>query len=1052
MKPVYIKMSAFGSYAGEETVDFTEVNHGIFLITGDTGAGKTTIFDAITYALYDQTSGGKRDGEMMRSQFAKDDIRTFVELKFIYRGETYIITRSPRQERISKRKNKDGEYTRTWDQPSVELILPDGMPFRGKIKETNQKIIDIIGLDVNQFTQIAMIAQGDFLKLLHAPSKERKEIFAKIFNTRVYWRIEEELKASAKLIYGKLEDNRKDILREMDHVQCMEGSAYAEEWSTMPHFSESNPEQQIEILQHIIEEAKQKEDSILREQKENQANLNLVITELNQAEETNQLFTALEKEQNRKAILDAKAEEMESVKTQKELAKKAAIIEPMERAYVSKEKERKSCEQRIAKIKYWLEGSDELLEQKRQLFEAAEAEYKSLNPELAATISRITDLLPKYQELEEMNAEFDKVSCKRQSVREELDAISEQIDSITETQNKLITEQQKLKAAAESLQVLVSSVERLRDRKESLEALLSILQALQQYRIAYQAAVQEYSLAEAAAHEKRKQYDHIYQKFIEDQAGILAHELEEGCPCPVCGSTSHPQKAVFTGGGVSQKELQRAKSEKETAEKELEQKKDAMHQASQSYENQKVKAELEGRRCIGSEFNADHITIEEMKEIISVCKEQLISETEKKINAVSAKQDYEKNEASLIQLKENLESNMQKKEIAADALKEIEIKLAELAADIKNRKSSLIYETKLAAEEELAAVRARTQSLETAVADASKSYRSMLEEANQKQGNLKTEEASLIRLSKEEAKPRDDFEQELRKQGFTDLTTYHSAILTRAQLEELENTYQNYREELLQVEISLQHYMAQTSGKTKLQTASMIEKKAELEAVRSKLENLAKSVFGLRSRNEIVIKNVEKLYEIRKNLKEEYSVIHRLESTATGRAGQKRLNFQTYIQRRYFNSILNEANKRLFVMTNGQFILKCRSMEDLANQGEVGLDLDVYSMLNDQTRDVKTLSGGESFMAALAMALGMADIIQHTAGRIHIDTMFIDEGFGSLSDETRMQAINILNELSEGKRLIGIISHVTELKAQIGTKLLVTKTDKGSRVKWEISD
>jgi DNA repair protein SbcC/Rad50 len=1052
MKPVYVKMSAFGSYASEETVDFTDVNHGIFLITGDTGAGKTTIFDAITYALYDQTSGGKRDGEMMRSQFADDDVRTFVELKFIYNGETYIITRSPRQERNSKRKNKDGDYTKTLDQPGVELIMPDGMPYRGKIKETNQKIIDSIGLDVNQFTQIAMIAQGDFLKLLHAPSKERKEIFSKIFNTRIYWRIEEELKNSAKSIYGKLEDNRKDILREMDNVQCINGSNYEVEWNTMTRFSESNPELQITIVQQIVNEAKQKEGNVTKELNENQAALSLVITELKQAEETNKLFTALEKEQSSKAVLDSKADEMESLKNKKDSAKKASIVEPKEKAYLNKQEERKSCDKRIADIKEWLEKSNVILENRRRISEAAEAEYKRLNPELATRISKINDFLPKYQLLEEMNDAFDAISKNRQSTQEDFDTISENIKNITESQNKLNSEQQSLKSVAESLQLLSQLVERLGDKKASLENLLTVMQTLQKYKKAYQDAEQECNIAEAAAREKSDHYDSIYQKFIEGQAGILAHELKEGCPCPVCGSTSHPQIASFTDGGISQKDLQKAKNEKETAEKALENRKNAMHQAKQSFENQKVKAELEGKRCVNLEFDVDQITTDDIKEIIIECTEQFNSETEKKNKAVIAKQSFERNEAELKQLKENLEANLQKKESAATALKEVEIKSAEASINIKNMKASLIYETKQAAEEELAASKARTQILETAVADSSKSYQVMLEETNQKQGNLKTEETGLIRLSEEETKLQKDFDQELLRQGFTDMDAYHSSIMSAAKIDELDQTYQKYREEVIQVDISLKHFMDLTAGKTKVHTASMDEKKSELETAKSQLDELAKSVFGIRSHNEKVIENVVKLYEVRKKMKGEYSIINRLETTATGKAGLKRLNFQTYIQRRYFNSILSEANKRLFIMSNGQFILKCRNMEALSNQGEVGLDLDVYSMVNDQTRDVKTLSGGESFMAALAMALGMADIIQNTAGSIHIDTMFIDEGFGSLSDETRMQAINILNGLSEGKRLVGIISHVSELKAQIGTKLIVTKNDKGSKVKWEICE
>ena len=402
MKPIYVKMSAFGSYAGEETVDFAEVNHGIFLITGDTGAGKTTIFDAITYALYDQTSGGKRDGEMMRSQFAAEEVRTYVELKFIYNGEIYRITRSPRQERISKRKNKEGEYTTTVDQPTVELIMPDGLPFYGKIKETNQKIVDIIGLDVNQFTQIAMIAQGEFLKLLLAPSKERKEIFAKIFNTRIYWRMEEELKNRAKAIYVKLEDNRKDIIRDLENIQYIQNSTYEAAWAVMPRFIESNPESQLALITQMIVEAKQKEEEIAKEIVDNQRDLNLVITELQQAEEVNKLFTALEQLQNRKAELSIRHNDMEAIRSKIASAKKAAVIEPKERAFLNKQKEHKEAILRIQNIKEGLENNNKVLEDRRQKNEATEAEYKKQSPLLAAKISKLNELLPKYQLLDQI--------------------------------------------------------------------------------------------------------------------------------------------------------------------------------------------------------------------------------------------------------------------------------------------------------------------------------------------------------------------------------------------------------------------------------------------------------------------------------------------------------------------------------------------------------------------------------------------------------------------------------------------------------------------------
>jgi len=1052
MKPIYVKMSAFGSYAGEVTVDFGSLDHGIFLITGDTGAGKTTIFDAICYALYDQTSGGRRDGEMMRSQYASDNVRTYVEFKFSYKGDIYTVIRYPRQERISKRRNKDGEFSKTIDQAGVELIMPDGMPYRGKIKEINQKIVEIIGLDANQFTQIAMIAQGEFLKLLLAPSKERKEIFARIFNTRIYARIEDELKEMAKGINARLEDNRRDIVRETESVYCIPGSIYEEAWTRMPRFSESNPDELLAVIRQINEEARQKEKEINEQLTDKQNSLNLILTELKQAEDTNRLFDNLSQLLSRKELLAAKKDEMEGIRLKIDTAKRAAIVEPKEQAFQSKKKELAECNRRIINIKEWLESNSHTLQERKKESELREAEYKEKNPLLASAVSRINELLPKFEQLEELGVQLEHCRKIKDSFQKNYDIINESIIKDEKLQAELSQEQVKLKTAAEDLLSLSQSVERLAERKSSLDNLLAAMQTMQKLKLAYEFSVAQYKEAQANAARKAEYYESVYKKFIEGQAGILAHELKEGCPCPVCGSTSHPKPASLTDTGISQQELELAKRACEDAGKELEKKKEAMHLAGQQYEKQKAIAELEGKRSIGTDFDADTISIEEIKAALNVCQLRLLEETEKKKQAEAAKKAYDDNELRLMQLKERLEKNRQNKEKAAQALKDAEIRLTEVTAQIKNLQDSLIYETREAATRELAATRQRMQQLEQAMTSSARSYQMLLEKTNEMQGNLKAEETTAGRLAQELAYLKEDFENELARQGFADLAAYHSSIMSAAQISELEAVYQQFREELISIESSISHYMELTKGKERIKTDLLEEKKIELEAEAKKLDDMAKSVYGIRSRNDAILNKLQELYEIRQKLKKEYSVISRLEATATGKAGPKRINFQTYIQRRYFNSILNEANKRLYTMSNGQFILKCRDIEDLANQGEVGLDLDIYSLVNDQSRDVKTLSGGESFMAALAMALGMADVIQNTAGRVHIDTMFIDEGFGSLSDEARMQAIKILQGLTEGKRLVGIISHVTELKAQIGTKLVVTKTSKGSQVKWEIMD
>jgi exonuclease SbcC len=1052
MKPIYIKMSAFGSYAGEETVDFTDVNHGIFLITGDTGAGKTTIFDAITYALYDETSGGKRNGEMMRSQYAKDDNRTYVEMKFIYNGEIYQINRSPRQNRISKKKNKDGEYTITVDQPNVELILPDGMPYMGKMKETNQKIIEIVGLDVNQFTQIAMIAQGDFLKLLHAPSKERKEIFTKIFNTRIYWRIEDELKTRTKAMYGMLEDNRKDIERELRDIKCIEGSAFSSQWSETSNFSESDSDKQFELINQIIEEAKVKEDEINGNLEINQKEIDKVLADMKQAEEINKLLRSLEHAQKKKDDLDRKKPEMNEVLLQMEAGKKAMQVEPKEAAFLEKQKDRTDCSHRIAEIRTWLDNNRSVLERFRISKEEAESRFRSKSPELSTKISKINELLPKFEQLEEKIAIRNSLEEKRNKAKTKLVTINDRIRKSKEHQNLLISQQEELKTISDQSAALEQSVEKLTDRNKALEGLLDIISRLKAHRITYEKAEKEYLASVTACTEKTHLYEMMYEQFIEGQAGMLAATLAEGSPCPVCGSTSHPSIATSADTIISQRELQIGKREMDTAGKTKQDSYDAMQMAKQRYENDRNLADHEGKKVIDSLFQVEAITEPELQSVLTEGKNKLDTEIAKKVKAEKAKKQYDANEVELKQLTDALKTLEEEKEAANETQQELLILLTTAETEIMSLKEALLYENKEIAVTELSAAGETLKELENTMLVTAENYQTLLQESTEKQGKLKAEEGNFTRITEETRIAEEAFFNEITNQSFSDIRGYHSARMTPRRMEELNRFYQSYREEVIENNTNLKNFTEQTVGKMIVRTDEIEARKKELEAVKKRLSEESKAVYGIRTRDEAVYGKVTKLQKDRRIAREEYVILYRLDATANGKLSHRHINFQTYIQRRYFNSILHEANKRLYTMSNGQFILKCRDVADLSGQGEVGLDLDVYSMVTDQTRDVKTLSGGESFMASLSMALGMADIIQNTAGKIHIDTMFIDEGFGSLSDETRMLAINILNELSEGKRLVGIISHVTELKAQIDTKLVVTKGDKGSKARWEIGE
>jgi exonuclease SbcC len=987
----------------------------------------------------------------MRSQYANDDVPTYVEFKFLYRGKTYIINRSPRQNRRSKRRNKEGEYTITTDQPRVSLIMPDGQIYKGNIRETNQKIIEIIGLDVNQFTQIAMIAQGDFLKLLHASSKERKEIFGKIFNTKIYWLIEEELKRRASAISATLEDNKKAINRELENVQCIKDSRLTEKWQDMKQFMESDSDKQLELIELIISEAKERENEINNSIQKNQEELEKINSKLMQAKDINNLFEALELAHKKKEELDLRKDQMDLVWQQIDRGKKALQVEPKEASYLNKQRELSECSKRIEDLKAWLEKNEAKLAMLKKEKEDKEKEYKKKSPILASKISNINELLPKYEQLDKMTSEIKSLKEIKAITEEKYDKADKNVNKTKENKENLIKEQEELKSLADRYTHLELTVKNLDEKINSLKSLINLIKQMKSLLANYNQGEKDYKAADEDYDLKCKHYENLYHNFIEGQAGILATSLEEGSPCPVCGSTSHPNKAVATDLLIDESKLREAKKQMDEAAKLRQAKNEVLQKAEQEYKVKRNLVEHEGKRIVAASFNPDQVNIESLQTMLAKEEEKLQALTTEKNQAKAAGDKYTAYQTQLKDLEAALESYNKEKEEANKALGEVAVSLTKTETITNSLKEALVYENKSHALNELAAAKEQMEKLDKAKAKIADEYQAMVEVASNKKGNLKAEEKSFIRLTEEVRSFKEAFYNELEKQGFSSVEDYHKSLISSQKIEELSQSYQSYRDEIIENDTNLKNYTMQTQGKSRIETKDLENRKSQLTKVKTELEDDGKYVYGIIKRNQEIYDKLTKLIADRKKTKNTYGTISRLSDTANGKLSKRHINFQTYIQRRYFNMILAEANKRLYTMSNNQFILKCRDMEDLSGQGEVGLDLDVYSMVNDQVRDVKTLSGGESFMAALSMALGMSDIIQNTAGRIHIDTMFIDEGFGSLSENTRMQAIKILNDLSGGKRLVGIISHVTELKAQIETKLLVTKGEKGSRARWEIS-
>lgn len=885
MRPIRLTMSAFGSYSAVEVIDFTKVQGGLFLITGDTGAGKTTVFDAITYVLYDRTSGGARDGNMMRSQYASGDTDTYVEYVFSYRGKEYTVRRNPEYMRTGKRKNADGSVRLVKETAKVSLLMPGGTEFRGRKREVDQKIEEIIGLDAGQFTQIAMIAQGDFLRLLHAGSRDRKKIFSRIFQTGIFWHVQEELKEKGKVLYAGLKENEADIKREMERVD--ESAAWisaagesgdsgtADVWRELTVQDMPAAKEVIRALEGIINEGRKNEKRLSDEEEKLRTESDRILADIEKKQETNRLFELLEQAVEKEQLLKEQQEKYNEMKTEAGKGERAERARALEIQALRTKKECENTECDIRAQLEWQEqhGSDE--QRFREEAVRQEERFNILQGRLQEQIVRLREMLPRYAGVRRLRTE-----CEKQA--EEMSRCMEECRRASEN------------------------------------------------------------------------YEDKYSRFFAGQAGLLAKDLEEGVPCPVCGSVHHPRKAKISADAPGEKELEEAKKHRDRAES---------VRASVLEAYQKVKAELAA----------------------------------------------EESALGGVQLTEQ------------EAKKQAE----ELQERIREEKGKLDK--------------------------AHEMHTKSIEESRRRAGLLESLKAQKTGLEKRFREEQEAFYEEIRRQRFEDQNEYRDAKQWIGKWQEKDRMVRKYENELLQCSAQVQTLQRQTEGRRRedLETDRIRQKEiaAALKVKRDEgLEIHGKNTANIKARDKL-----RRLFASQQELRDRYEMIGNLSRTANGNlSGSVKLDFETYVQRKYFRQIIQAANRRLARMTSNEFILQCREISELSSQGQSGLDLDVYDLVTDSVRDVKSLSGGESFMAALSMALGLADIVQNTAGAVSLETMFVDEGFGSLDDSARERAVQILKELAGEKGLVGIISHVNELKEQIDWKLNITKNEHGSHASWSL--
>ena len=712
MKPLKLTMSAFGSYAGKNVIDFTGQQQGIFLITGDTGAGKTTIFDAITYALYNQTSGGERNGNMMRSQYAQPEAETYVELEFLYRGQTYRVRRNP-DYKITKTL-KNGKIREQKVPHSVELTLPDGTVFPEKKNATDAKIIEILGLTADQFSQIVMIAQGDFLKLLYTKSDERKMIFSKLFRTDIYWKIQENLRRKSMEMDERIQENDRAFEQEKSRIIPL-------------------PESEELPLDELVERLRERVKDALKEQNLRRANVEELNKKITKYEEINKLFVSLEKIRRTGKELEARQAESKERRQQIENARKADKVLVAEQQNLRQQQAVEQSAQAIAKMTETLADHQEMFETLKTQLQEAEAKQKREAADTQKKMLALEQSFPSYEALQ--NARSEEQQAKK--VWEDLGKTSEESFHKKEAGIAALKEQQK-----------------------------------QQEQVVEQTK-KNWEQTSLSASESAKHYEHMYEAFLKEQAGILAENLSAGCPCPVCGSTVHPDPAKLSDHAVTELEVEQAKKTRAAAEE----KRDLAHAAFETEKTEKQKL-------------AQAVEKEEADFVLA----QTIAKQQRK----EAEQNY--------------------------------VSLQKIAEQIREK---LVYPSLAEAKKQYAAMQKALEAAEQEIAKKRQKVSELAEAMNTLKGQKLAEEENQKTAKKLAVKTEKEYAKLLEKSGFVSEETYHLAILPERSRSKLEREEKEYESQCLRQQSEQKLLEKQVSGKTYTDTTELNEQlKAEKQALK----------------------------------------------------------------------------------------------------------------------------------------------------------------------------------------------------------------------------
>lgn len=1075
MKPQKLTMQAFGSYGKKTKIDFSRLKQNLFLVSGDTGAGKTTIFDAIVFALYGEASSGsnKKDGTELQSQYAKEYLEPYVELVFEEQNTNesgvYTVRRSPRHVRPKKRGTGTIEVS-----AQVSLIMPDGSEYPQK--EINKKLEEIVGLTKSQFMQVAMIAQGEFMELIRARSDEKKVIFRKLFQTEFYQKLTEELATRRKekqIVMGQI---RTICQTQAGYIVIPDGYNRSVEIEEVRQRVLSADRLSVTDLECLVEELRSLCTDLEKQQKEMQEEYDSAFEKrdadrenVTKAKHCLRFFAQLEQAQTKLQECESEAEER---------AVDEGWIKKIRQAY----------EVRQFYLR-WKEAAQRTEETRKKL----QCQKEQL-PQL--------EIQEKETALQEEKAEqsYHQAVENDSRVTQKTDVIVNTLKKIAKTQKEIDTQEENLRQSDQQLQEVHRQMAGLDSQEEAWQEQKTVLKDVDMQMALWQVRqedtdtlldeydkVMKYSLEYVKCSRKKtdaaKRYaagrsdflraNEIYLRnqtaFLDAQAGFLAKEkLRPGEPCPVCGSLEHPSPCTLSETDSC---LTREALEQENREvQELQKKQEEL--AKQAEADGKLAEEKE--RLMQQEAGQLY---QHMKRSIS---EELLRDggADKKKTDVSLDIIEEKWNVILKNWKKEVDregEELRNKKIQYEKLRKAEEKGAQKKKDLKEQEEKL-KDHRSRQKELLAGIRSRMQELQNAAEGKTlkevqeekevseknrikqeqhyqavrKQMQNARRETEQTQARIRQYEKEMPEKEKEEKEKQGMYQDVLKTGKITEEEWMEAAkafAIEEADLMQKKvEAYKMKKAAALQMKETAEKEIGSlTRPDLKVLEDIGIESEKHLEEIRQKLE-ICKNAYGNNERAYLGLRGNQKE---RQTIMEEYARTDRLYQQLSGNMTGARMDIETFVQRYYLQNILAAANRRFREMSAGQYELRMYHLEKAGEGKNHGLDLMVYSTVTGKEREVRTLSGGESFMAALSLALGMADQIQQSCPAIHLDMMFIDEGFGSLDEHSRNQAVRVLKRMAGGSKMIGMISHVTELKQEVDEQLLVTKDQEGSSARWQ---